>query len=40
MEHCKEFKQNWIGPKNVDIYFSVIFGCYDQSFIYGRETGQ
>ena len=26
-------------PKTFDICFSVIFSCYDQSLISGRETG-
>ena len=39
MEQSKEIKRNWTRPKNFDICFCEIFGCYDQSFIAGRETG-
>ena len=35
----KEIKQNWKGPRTFDICFSVIFGCYRQSLISGREAG-
>ena len=39
MGQNKEIKQIWKGLKNFDICFSVMFGCYDQSFFSGRETG-
>ena len=32
-------KQNWTGPRNFHIFFCVVFSCYDQSLISGRETG-
>ena len=39
MGHNKEIQQKWKRLKNVDICFSVIFNCYDQNLISGRETG-
>ena len=38
MDQSKEIKQTWTGREKFDICFLVIFSCYDQSFICGRET--
>ena len=39
MGQSQETKQKWKGPKNFDIYFSAIFGCYDHQIgISGRKT--
>ena len=39
MGKSKEIKQSWTRAKNFEIWFCVIFGCYDQNFVSGRETG-
>ena len=39
MGQGKEIKKHWIGAVSFDNCFCVIFGCSDQSFISGRETG-
>ena len=39
MQQCKKIKQNPTGRENLDIYFYVVFNCYYQSFISGKETG-
>ena len=38
MGQSKEIEQSWTVPRNFDIFW-VIFSCYDQSLISGRETG-
>ena len=38
MGQGKEIKQNWTGWKNFEVYFCIIFACYDQIFISERET--
>ena len=39
LSKVKEIKQIWTGPKKFDSCFSIIFGCYDQNFICGIDTG-
>ena len=40
MGRSKEINQIWTRGKGTEIQFSVIFGCLNQTFISGRETGQ
>ena len=38
MDQDNEIRQTVTGPEDFVICFRVIFGCYDQRFICGRET--
>ena len=40
MGKSKEIKQSWKRPRNFDICFGVIFSCYGQSLISGKEAGR
>ena len=38
LKQSEQINQNWTGPKSYEFSFMRFFGCYDQNFIFVRET--